>query len=145
MIAAAKYAVEHGEVVCSPTSGFHHAHYDNAGAFCSFNGILVAAVVLKQMGLVKRVSIIDLDRHYADGSFDIINHLGLDWVDHFSQGQFFNSRADCAGGKFTQWSMKAINASQSAHLALVQLGADPHLFRPAGGLAKHEIWRHAIG
>lgn len=134
MIAAAAYAVQNGEVVCSPTSGFHHSYFDSANGFCSLNGILIAALVLKQMGLVNRVSIFDLDRHYADGSQNIIDHLGLDWIQHHTQGKFFNSRSDCAGGKFTKWLTKAINESLGSDLVLVQLGADPHLLDLLGGL-----------
>jgi hypothetical protein len=35
-------------VTCSPTSGFHHAGYDYGGCFCTFNGLLVAALVARQ-------------------------------------------------------------------------------------------------
>lgn len=102
--------------------------------FCSFHGMLIAALVLKQKGLVNRVSIIDADRHFADGSTQIINHLGLDWIDHHTQGRFFNSRADFAGGRFTRWLNRAIDRSLESDLVVVQLGADPHLLDPLGGL-----------
>lgn len=134
MVAAATYAVENGEVVCSPTSGYHHSGYDYASGFCTLNGILIAPLVLKQKGLVNRVSIIDCDRHYADGSTQIINHLGLDWIEHFTQGRFFNSRADFDGGRFIKWLNRAIDKSLNADLVVVQLGADPHLLDPLGGL-----------
>jgi acetoin utilization deacetylase AcuC-like enzyme len=134
MIAAATYAVNNREVVCSPSSGYHHAHYASAGSFCSFNGLLIAAMVLKQKGLVNRVSIIDCDRHYADGSQQIINHFRLAWVDHHTQGRFFSSRADFAGGRFTKWLNRAIDRSMQSDLLVVQLGADPHLLDPLGGL-----------
>lgn len=134
MIAAATYAVENGEVVCSPSGGHHHSRHSSCGGYCSFNGILVTALVLKKMGLVDRVSIIDADRHWADGGTQIINHLGLDWVEHHSQGRFFNSRADCLNGRFTRWLNRAIDRSLSCDLVLVQLGADPHVLDPLGGL-----------
>ena len=134
MIAAATHAVESGEVVCSPTSGFHHSGYDYASDFCSLNGILTAAMVLKQKGLVNHVSIIDVDRHYADGSQHIIEHLGLGWIYHHTQGKYFNAREDCAGGRFTKWLSRAIERSLGSDLVVVQLGADPHRLDPLGGL-----------
>ena len=134
MIAAATHAVENGEVVCSPTSGFHHSGYDYASGFCTLNGILIAAMVLKRMGLVNRVGIIDCDRHYGDGTAQIIRHLHLDWIEHHSQGRYFNSREDCSGGRFTKWLNRAIDRSLTCDLVLVQLGCDSHLLDPLGGL-----------
>ena len=34
-------------VVCAPTSGFHHAGYQNACGFCTFNGLVVASEYFK--------------------------------------------------------------------------------------------------
>ena len=31
-------------VAVSPTSGFHHAGYDFGGGFCTFNGLMIAAI-----------------------------------------------------------------------------------------------------
>ena len=71
-------------VVFSPSSGFHHAGYDYSGGYCTFNGLLVAACKLKVDGLVDTVTIIDGDGHYGDGTQDIIDKLGLHWVNHVS-------------------------------------------------------------
>ncbi len=80
-VAAARFAWETRDecgVACSPTSGFHHARYDGAAGFCTFNGLMVAAVtLLGSASSVQRVGIIDGDAHYGDGTDDIIQRLGL--------------------------------------------------------------------
>ena len=46
LLAAARHALEYRENVCSPTSGFHHAGYNSAEGFCTFNGLMVTALAL---------------------------------------------------------------------------------------------------
>ena len=46
MIAATRQAIIDG-IACSPSSGFHHAGFDYNGAFCTFNGLLVAVQALR--------------------------------------------------------------------------------------------------
>ena len=59
--------------------------YDQASGFCTFNGLVVAAQVLKKAGLVNKVGILDFDQHYGDGSIDIIRALKLDdWLSQYS-------------------------------------------------------------
>lgn len=138
MIAAAQYAVGNREVVCSPTSGFHHAGFDFGAGYCTFNALLIAAMVLKKQGLVQKVGIIDCDRHWGDGSDQIIKQLGLKWITHRSQGKFFNSSNDCANGRFSRWLNKAIADCSDADLVLYQAGADPHINDALGGLMTTE-------
>jgi len=66
-VAAALTAFRTRRCILSPTSGFHHAHYEKAGAFCTFNGLVVAAQELKKAG-ARRLAIIDLDQHFGDGT-----------------------------------------------------------------------------
>jgi acetoin utilization deacetylase AcuC-like enzyme len=135
MIAAAHYAVLNNEITCAPVSGAHHAFHDQCGSFCSFNFLLVAALVLKKKGLVNRVKILDLDRHFSDGSVQIIRHLGLEsWITNHSQGQFINSRNDVVNGKYTKWLDNAIEDCLGGDLVVVQLGVDGHLLDPLGGI-----------
>jgi acetoin utilization deacetylase AcuC-like enzyme len=82
IVAAAKYVASqdaprpfNGVVAVSPTSGFHHARYADGGAFCTFNGLVVAAQVLLTRGLARRVGIVDFDFHYGNGTDDIIERL----------------------------------------------------------------------
>lgn len=43
MVAVCHAAMDHG-VACSPSSGFHHAGYDWNHGFCTFNGLVIAAI-----------------------------------------------------------------------------------------------------
>ena len=139
MIAAAEYAIRNREVVCSPSGGYHHAGVDFGAGYCSFNALLVAAMVMKEKGLVNRVAILDGDRHIGDGSDQIIRHHGLkDWVVHRSQGKFFNSRQDCINGRYARWLTKAISDCSDCDLILYQAGADPHINDVLGGLMTTE-------
>lgn len=131
---AAKHALAEKTHVCSPTSGFHHAHFDRAEGFCTFNGLMVTAIKLKQQGLINTVSIIDCDMHYGNGTQDIIDHMDLDWVQHHTAGRHFHDRTDDIGMKFGKWLTKAVHESKKADLVIYQAGADQHLHDPLGGL-----------
>ena len=76
MLGAASFAFETG-VACAPVSGFHHAGYAAATMFCTFNGLMVAAVGLLRARRVRRVLILDCDFHYGNGTEEIIDRLGL--------------------------------------------------------------------
>src|SRR5262249_26941660 len=41
------------QVAVSPTSGFHHAEYDCGEAFCTFNGLMIAAIRAHTLGLAE--------------------------------------------------------------------------------------------
>lgn len=143
MVAAAEYAVVHRVAVCSPTSGFHHAEYASAMGYCTFNGLMVAALVLKQAGLVQQVGILDCDAHYGNGTDHIIGQLGIDWIRHHTLGKHFNNEADAANGKFEAWLQAAIDNCLDCDLILYQAGADPHIADPLGGILTSEqmSWR----
>lgn len=134
MIQAAEYAIRNRQVVCSPSSGSHHAGTDYGAGYCSFNALLVAAMMMKKMGLVNKVAILDADRHIGDGSDQIIRHHGLKWIVHRSQGKFFNSRQDCLNGRYMRWLNKAINDCQTCDLILYNAGVDGHINDSLGGL-----------
>ena len=134
MIAASEYAIRNREVVCSPSSGSHHSGVDFGAGYCTFNSLLVAAMVMKEMGLVNRVAILDGDRHWGDGSDQIIKHFGLKWIVHRSQGKFFNSRQDCLNGRYMRWLNKAIADCSDADLVLFNAGVDGHINDLLGGL-----------
>lgn len=83
MVAATLHALKHGGIAASPTSGFHHAGYDRPAAFCTFNGLMVAAFRARLMGAT-RVGILDFDQHYGNGTDDIIRTFDVDWVEHLT-------------------------------------------------------------
>ena len=121
-------------VTCSPTSGFHHAGYDFGGGFCTFNGLIVAAMVARQEHLCERVFIIDGDQHWGNGTEDIIQRLGLRWV-----RQFHGPRTNASDYfRALKHSWRAIN---DADLVIYQAGADIHVNDPLGGILTSEQMR----
>lgn len=76
MIDASMWAVRQG-VACSPTSGFHHAHYNHGAGFCTFNGLVAAAFALLVRRAATDVAILDMDAHYPDGVYDCLRRLPL--------------------------------------------------------------------
>lgn len=134
MLAAARYAVEHNEHVCSPTSGFHHAGYDFAGGFCTLNGL---AVTLMNMRDMVRVGILDCDMHYGNGTDDILQRKGItDPRHHHTQGAVFHSKESVGknADKYFDWLNESIHKMGGCDLILYQAGADPHINDPLGGL-----------
>lgn len=134
IVAAAEHAVLHREAVCSPTSGFHHAEYATAMGYCTFNGLMVAALALKHAGLVDHVAIIDCDAHYGNGTDQIIQQLNINWIEHHTLGKHFSRSDDAEGGRFEAWLNRAIDHSRDCDLVIYQAGADPHVDDPLGGI-----------
>lgn len=140
MLSAARHALETGGVACAPCSGFHHARYAAGGGYCTFNGLMLAAVVLHQEGLVERVGIIDCDMHWGDGTSSIIDVLGAqDWIQHFSAGIDYCEPSQAA--EFFLRLEREVAAAASCDLVLYQAGADPHINDPLGGFLTTEEMR----
>ncbi len=76
--------------IFSLTNGFHHAGYDYGGGFCTFNAMMIAAVLADSLdcapaehpGQRSRVLILDGDAHFGDGCEDIIQQKNLVNVDY---------------------------------------------------------------
>ena len=86
-LCAALYAYKHKKNTFSPTSGFHHAGYNYANGFCTFNGLTIAAILLRKQHKVKRVGILDLDSHSGDGTESTIFKTNSeDFITHYSLG-----------------------------------------------------------
>ena len=66
-ILTAKLALNHG-IACNTAGGTHHAFPSYGSGFCIFNDLAIAARVLQQENLVKKILIIDLDVHQGDGT-----------------------------------------------------------------------------
>jgi acetoin utilization deacetylase AcuC-like enzyme len=66
-VAAARQALREG-ATAALASGFHHAHTDHGEGFCTFNGLVIAAEVLKNESKIARIAILDLDLHYGNGT-----------------------------------------------------------------------------
>ena len=130
MRAAVHEAMENGIGAVSPTSGFHHAGYDFCGGFCTFNGLMIAAIPLVFDGW--KVGILDCDMHYGNGTEEIIKGLGIKRarIVHHSQRAVEDFEVEA-------W-LKTLPAF-IAHtfgkcdVVLYQAGADPHIDDPLGG------------
>jgi acetoin utilization deacetylase AcuC-like enzyme len=104
MVAATRHVLEAAStstfrVGVSPTSGFHHAEYDCGNGFCTFNGLMIAAIKARALGLAKRILILDMDQHYGNGTDDIIRKRAIGYVDHITAGKPYETAAqalECA-------------------------------------------------
>jgi acetoin utilization deacetylase AcuC-like enzyme len=114
----------------APCSGFHHAGHDFGGGYCTFNGLMVAALDVLGSALVHKVGILDLDMHWGNGTQDIIDRL------HLHQQIAHVSRSVTASAA-ERWLMglKAEIHQRFADcdLLIYQAGADSHIDDPLGG------------
>ena len=131
MLTAARWVLSNGGVAAAPCSGFHHAGFARADGFCTFNGLMVTAVVLRAEGSVRRVGILDFDMHYGDGTDEIIERLGIDWVTHVTAGERRWTPAEVPS--FMDAIEPWIETMGDCDLLLYQAGADPHIDDPLGG------------
>jgi acetoin utilization deacetylase AcuC-like enzyme len=128
-LSAARCALDNGLVACSPTSGFHHAGPASGYGYCTFNGLMVTALALKAEGKVRRVGILDCDEHYGDGTAEIIDQLGIDWIRHVSE----EYAGAAAGKRFIETLPAVVRGFAGYDLLIYQAGADPHIDDPLGG------------
>lgn len=125
MVAAAESG---DDVSCSPTSGFHHAGPSVAMGFCTFNGLMIAALKLMRAPKRREVAILDLDYHYGNGTDMIIAAMKLRTF-HVTMG----SRSWASGEQFLEHLKRAVSVIP-ADVVLYQAGADAHEDDPYGGL-----------
>lgn len=139
MLDAAMHALRSGGAACAPCSGFHHARYASCAGYCTFNGLVVTALVLRRRGLAGRIGILDCDMHEGDGTDAILRRLGLDEVEHWTAGKHFHLSSQA--GDFFRWLDDALGAVAGCSVVLYQAGADPHVNDPLGGLLTTEQLR----
>lgn len=140
MLGAAREALANGQVAVAACSGFHHAGYAYGGAYCTFNGLLVAARKLLIEGRVQRVGILDFDMHYGDGTEDIIQRLQLQAsIAHYSAGAHWMHPTQAEA--FLNAIPQIIAELGNCDLILYQAGADPHIDDPLGGFLSSEQLR----
>lgn len=126
MLSAALEAVANGVGAVAPVSGFHHAGFDRAGGYCTFNGLMVTAMHLSEL----RIGILDLDYHFGNGTADIIDRLSQgDRITHYSQGAFRKQRP----GPWLKQLPDIVKGFSDCDLVLYQAGADAHIDDPLGG------------
>jgi acetoin utilization deacetylase AcuC-like enzyme len=128
-------------VAVSPTSGFHHAEYKSAGGFCTFNGLMVTVMALRNEGFLGRIGILDLDEHYGNGTADILEVKEERNVEHYSFGGEVLYRGD--GEAWLARLPEIVGAFAGCGLVLYQAGADPHSDDPYGRgvLSNDQLYR----
>jgi acetoin utilization deacetylase AcuC-like enzyme len=131
MLAAAREAIANGRAAVAPVAGFHHAGHAFGGAFCTFNGLMVAAIALYANGEARRVAILDLDEHYGNGTDDIIEALDIGYVRHYTSGSEGLTARDAP--RFLQELPDLVAGFAECDLLLYQAGADAHVDDPLGG------------
>jgi acetoin utilization deacetylase AcuC-like enzyme len=139
MVGAARIALANRTVAVSPSSGFHHAGYDFGGGFCTFNGLMIAALTMQREGLAGRVGILDCDQHFGDGSQDILDRLMLgESIRHVTSGAGYRRDAKT----FLAALPDIVLGFAGCDLLLYQAGADPHVDDPLGGwLTTRELFQ----
>jgi acetoin utilization deacetylase AcuC-like enzyme len=133
---AARHSLRTREIAASPTSGFHHARWDNGHGFCTFNGLVVAARVLLRDG-AGLIGILDADEHFGDGTDHILAHLArtdppvADAIRHYTFGsEQITPRT--AEDWLARWP-QIVGTFRDCDVILYQAGADPHISDPLGG------------
>ena len=142
MMDAAKYAIKNKTVAAALCSGFHHAFLDYGGGFCTFNGLVIAAMYLLDAELAKKIVIVDCDQHYGDGTQSLLGLHRLEaQVLHITFGEWFHSRRDAPaylnrvnqlGDDFFKFKPDVI---------LYQAGADSHRDDPLGVYFRRKKWQ----
>lgn len=135
MVSAACEAIANGKGAVAPVSGFHHAGHDFAGGFCTFNGLMVAAMFLPD----DEIGILDFDQHYGNGTDNII--LKLDQgsrITHYTQGKYPDP-IDTA--TWLRNLPRLLERFEFCDVVLYQAGADSHIDDPLGGwLTTEELY-----
>lgn len=129
MVAATLHVAEHGGFACSPTSGFHRARYSEGGGFCTFNGLMGAALLARMQGY--KVGILDCDAHYGDGTDNILAKNPGHGIKHHTFGLYFPTGKKAIG--WPVWLQDAIKDLRDCDVVLYQAGADPYEHDPLGG------------
>jgi acetoin utilization deacetylase AcuC-like enzyme len=73
-IAACRSALLHG-FAANLGGGTHHAHADHGQGYCIYNDAAVAALVMRQEGLVEDILICDCDVHQGNGTASILEKI----------------------------------------------------------------------
>jgi acetoin utilization deacetylase AcuC-like enzyme len=121
--AAARWLAEAGDprrCAFVPASGFHHAGWASGGGYCTFNGLVLAAVKFQRAraGGVRSVLILDGDAHYGNGTAEILGHLlKTPKIAHITNEYSSDKKVDADA------CLKAIRSSQWGCI-LYQAGAD---------------------
>lgn len=125
----------------SLSSGLHHARHETGRGYCTFNGLVVAAVHALEQG-AERVLIIDFDAHCGGGTASlIVDRPGIEQIDvSVSSYDSYRSQENarlwmaCASNYISTISeaLDSVTSPGSVDLVLYNAGMDPH--ERAGGV-----------
>jgi acetoin utilization deacetylase AcuC-like enzyme len=139
MVEAAMAAIESPSTpVFAPVSGFHHASYNSGLGYCTFNGLVLAAMAVRAHNNAANVLVIDGDGHWGDGTASVIAHHGLeDWLDV--------CELDCGTVGYSvpvaRGKLNRALGSKVWDLVIYQAGADAHKDDPYGaGYLTDDDW-----
>ena len=141
MYTATKLAYQTKEPTCAIVSGFHHAGYagfEKLGYFCTFNGLMIAAMKLIAEDGLKKVSIVDCDMHWGNGTDDIIKKLNPLNITNISFGKYFGTYSSAENYLLYFLSVKEQISVFKPDVIIYQSGADVHIDDPFGGLLTEE-------
>lgn len=131
LLTAARWALANKTFVAAPVSGFHHAGWDTAEGFCTFNGLMITALALQAERPDVKIGILDYDYHYGNGTVNIIKHLATENIVHITAGGTFDEARQAAA--FLANIESDLDALSQCDMVLYQAGADPHIDDPLGG------------
>lgn len=142
VLAAARAARTSG-VAGALASGLHHARRDHGAGFCTFNGLAIAAHILRAEG-VGRILIVDLDAHCGGGTHSLIEgvagirqlDIAVDAFDDYApaDGNTLDLLESPASYLPTLQRRLAALDAEPFDLCLYNAGMDPHEDCPVGGL-----------
>ena len=134
-LAAAEHVLQHGGVACSASQGFHHSHWDHCWGFCTFNGLMIAAVHLLERYApgVERILIVDGDGHHGDGTDDIIRHLNLGYyVRNITRSDLNQKKRQSWGVEMWEAYFGDLIQHHKPGIIMYQAGADAWIDDPFG-------------
>lgn len=136
---------------CSLSAGFHHAGYEGCmpnSWFCTFNGLMIAAMKLVKEDGFRKISIIDCDMHWGNGTDDILLRLASEGFPrrnhtfgtitgpyhHVTFGWHFRNPSHARMYLSNFYCLRADLAEIKPDLIIYQSGADVHVDDPYGGI-----------
>ncbi len=143
----------------NPAGGFHHARSNRAAGFCIFNDVAIAARYAQKKYGLKKIAIIDIDGHHADGTQEIFYkekvltisfhrygfwfYPGTGWIDEIGsgEGKGYSVNVPLPAGTCDETFLYAYREvvpplirSYKPELIIHQFGVDGHYGDPLVGL-----------
>lgn len=121
--------IVHPGVVWSLTSGFHHAHADHCGGFCTYEALTLAAFELQKFRGMKTL-IVDEDAHWGDGCVSMIDRNKMQRYCEYMYSPHTHQGADLE--KFERHLDIMLRVFRP-DIIIYQAGADNWIGDPLGG------------